>query len=104
MNTFYVISLPFIAVHWPGVILHPAFILASIALTSWLLVSEIRLFSLKFQGLSWGENRYKFMFLISAVLLLLTIQWLAIPLILILYFGFSIMHFQSPTPNKSATP
>lgn len=42
-------------------------ILALIALTSWLLVAEIPMFSLKFRNLSWGDNKIRFIFLLVCV-------------------------------------
>lgn len=95
MNAFYVISLPFIADIYPEIVLNPIFLIASIALTSILLVSDIRLFSMKLSSLSWRVNRYKYLFILLAIGLLAIWQFVAIPLILFLYFIFSSLHFRS---------
>ena len=40
-------------------------------LFSWLMVSEIPMFSLKFHNLHWGENHLRFLFLIADALILI---------------------------------
>lgn len=94
MNTFYVLSLPFIADKYPEIILNPYFLLISIAVTSYLLISEIKLFSMKLSSLSWAENKYKFIFVILAVVLFAIFQFIALPIILIVYILLSFLHFQ----------
>lgn len=41
-----------------------------ILITSWLLICEIPMFSLKFKNLSWGENKLRFFFLLASTVLL----------------------------------
>lgn len=43
------------------------FLLAFIAMFCWLMVSEIRMFSLKFANFSWDDNKVKYIFVISVV-------------------------------------
>lgn len=57
---------------------------------SFMLVSEVPLFALKFKTFSWAENRIKFSFLIASALLLLLLQFAAIPLIILLYIVISL--------------
>ncbi|WP_338871179.1 CDP-diacylglycerol--serine O-phosphatidyltransferase [Spirosoma sp. SC4-14] len=57
---------------------------------SFMLVSEVPLFALKFKSFGWAENRIKFSFLIASVLLLLFLQFAAIPLIILLYIVVSL--------------
>lgn len=99
MNAFYVLSLPFIAQsslipRMGELFSQPTFLLISILVTSWLLVSEFRLFSMKLKSLSWQDNKYKYLFLLVSIGLLLSLQLIAVPLILLLYFGFSYLHFR----------
>lgn len=94
MNTFYVLSLPFIAEKYPDIVLNPFFLLISIALTSFLLISEIRLFSMKLSSLSWSENKFKFIFVILAIVLFAVFQFVALPIILLSYILLSLLHFQ----------
>ncbi len=46
-----------------------------VALTSWLLVAEIPMFSLKFKNLTWADNKVKYIFLLGCVPLFV---WLGI--------------------------
>ena len=94
MNAFYVISLPFIAAGYGDVIYHPAFLFINIIATSTLLVSNIRLFSLKFNSLSWQTNRWKFIFIILSAVSVGLFKFAAVPVILVLYFVFSFIHFR----------
>ena len=57
---------------------------------SFMLVSEIPLFALKFKSFGWAENRVKFLFLIASVALLLFLQFAAVPLIILLYIIVSL--------------
>lgn len=50
---------------------HPVYLFILVCLFSWLLVSEIPMFSLKFKNLSWRDNKISFIFLIVCIPLLL---------------------------------
>ena len=94
MNTFLIISLPFISEVYPTVF-NNVFVLIGITIvSSLLLVSEIKLFSMKLNSLAWNASMYKYLFLIVAFVLVLFLQVLAVPLIFLLYIVFSIMHFR----------
>ncbi|GGF00694.1 CDP-diacylglycerol---serine O-phosphatidyltransferase [Chishuiella changwenlii] len=56
-----------------------------------LLIIDLPLFALKFKGLSWAENYYKFIFLIITIGLLICLQIVAIPIIIVLYIMTSII-------------
>jgi CDP-diacylglycerol--serine O-phosphatidyltransferase len=94
MNTFFIISLPWLTSDFTF-INNTYFLIAIVLLTSYLLISEIKLFSMKMSGLSWSQNKYKFIFLILAIVLLAFIKFAAIPIILILYILFSQIHFKT---------
>lgn len=93
MNTFYVLSLPYIAAQYPALIINPIFLICSVLLTSYLLVSEIRLFSMKFGSLDWKTNKFRFIFLGLTLILFAIGQFMVLPLILLLYFVLSALHF-----------
>ncbi|WP_236648799.1 CDP-diacylglycerol--serine O-phosphatidyltransferase [Spirosoma sp. 209] len=57
---------------------------------SFMLVSDLPLFALKFKSFGWAENRAKFLFLIASALLLLFLQFAAIPLVILLYIVVSL--------------
>lgn len=46
---------------------HPAYLLLLVCLFSWLLVSELPMFSLKFKNLSWRDNKISFTFLLVCI-------------------------------------
>lgn len=50
---------------------HPIYLLILVIVFSWLLVSEIPMFSLKFKNLSWKDNKISFIFLIICAPLLI---------------------------------
>ncbi len=93
MNTFYVLSLPYIAEEYPQLILNPVFLICSVLLTSYLLISEIRLFSMKFSSMDWQTNKFRFIFLILTLILFVVGQFMVLPIILLLYFLLSALHF-----------
>lgn len=97
MNAFYVISLPFLAETYRQVVYHPIFLVASIVATSLLLVSNVRLFSMKLDSLSWELNKWKFMFLIVSILLVVWMKFAAVPMVLVAYFLFSYIHYRKTT-------
>lgn len=59
-------------------------------LSSYLLVSGIELFALKFKNFSWQDNKVRFTFLGLSVLLLVVLQYAAIPVIILLYIALSL--------------
>jgi len=93
MNTFFVVSLPFIAKDYQIVGQNPWLLTAVVVLCCFLLVSEIRLFSMKLSSLGWKENRFKYIFLLLSALSVVSLGFLAVPLVLLLYVLFSKMHY-----------
>ncbi len=93
MNTIVMVSIPFIAQDYPNFIYHKLTLIIWIILSCILLVSEIRLFSMKFNGLSWKDNKFKFLFLGLALILVLLYQFKAAPIVLLTYLLFSFLHF-----------
>ncbi|NGM62748.1 CDP-diacylglycerol--serine O-phosphatidyltransferase [Sphingobacterium sp. SGG-5] len=99
MNTFLILSLPFIGDRYPDILLNVYVLLFITAVSSLLLVSELRLFSMKMISWSWKDNRYRYMFLIVSVGALIVLKVLAIPLIFVLYLLFSWGHFSQERPT-----
>jgi len=93
MNTFYVLSLPYIADKYPQLVLNPIVLIGSVLLTSYLLVSEIRLFSMKFSSMDGKSNKFRFILLILMLILFIFAQFMAFLIILIFYFLLSALHF-----------
>lgn len=99
MNTLFICSLPFIAHDYPQMISSSILLIAITAITSFLLVSEIKIFSLKFSNLSWNKNKIKFIFLILSAVLIAFLKFAAIPFVLVLYIALSVLHFRGATAN-----
>lgn len=70
---------------------HPAFLLVVAFGMSFLLVAEIPLFALKFKDFSWQHNRVKYIFLVLSLLLIIFFNFVAIPLIILLYVFLSVL-------------
>lgn len=58
---------------------------------SYLLISELPLFSLKFKTFSFAENKVRYLFLGATLIALIALKFLAIPIIIVLYLVFSII-------------
>ena len=58
---------------------------------SWLMVTEIPLFALKFKNLKWSDNKIRFIFLIFCVMLLVLFGIIGIPFIIICYIILSLI-------------
>jgi CDP-diacylglycerol--serine O-phosphatidyltransferase len=67
------------------------FLYAIIVMLSLLMVSRIPLLSFKFSSFSWGENQPRYLLIIVSVPMFLVLQWLALPLIIVLYVLLSLL-------------
>lgn len=95
MNTLFIVSLPFIAKDYPEIIGSTLMLIGLVAITSFLLTSEIRIFSMKLSDISWARNKMKYLFLILSVVLIALLKFTAVPFILVLYIGLSVLHFRA---------
>lgn len=75
----------------------PEVLIALTLLLSLAMVSEIPLFSLKFKNLKYADNKLRFSFIGIAILLLVLLEFSAIPLIVLLYLILSILSNLSST-------
>lgn len=69
---------------------NPLYLLVLVCLFSWLLVSEIPMFSLKFKSLSWKDNKVSFIFLIVCVPLLVFLKVSGFAAIIVWYILLSL--------------
>ena len=74
------------------IMITPYFIVPVSIIMCVFLVSEIPMFSLKFHNLKWRDNKVRFIFLILSAVLLVLLQFAAIPMIIILYIILSIIN------------
>ncbi|MDB5228419.1 MAG: phosphatidylserine synthase [Bacteroidota bacterium] len=70
---------------------HPYSILAVTLIISILMVTEIRLFSLKGNPFSWTQNKFRVLFLIACVPQIIFLDWIAFSTIIITYIFFSML-------------
>jgi CDP-diacylglycerol--serine O-phosphatidyltransferase len=103
-----VISLPFIRTSHDSILAAPAgdtwfLILVSFAL-SYLMVSGIKFFSLKFRSTSWKDNRPQYLLILFSVAMFMVLGISSVPLIIVLYLLLSLV-FKSepPTPEQTDT-
>ena len=78
-----------------AVILNKYMLLASVFICSFLMVSELPMFSMKFKNLHLKENALRFLFLGITVLMLIFLQVYALPLIIIWYVALSAITYLS---------
>jgi len=69
----------------------PTVLLGITIVISLLLISEFPMFSLKFKSFTWKDNQLKYLFIITSVVLIATIHFLAIPTIIFLYVFLSLI-------------
>jgi CDP-diacylglycerol--serine O-phosphatidyltransferase len=94
-NTLFILSLPMILltndVAWVNdLILNPWFLVGLTLFSCYMLNAEIPLFSLKMKTYGFKENAVKYVFLIVSVIMLILLQFMAIPLIIVLYVLISL--------------
>lgn len=90
-----VLSLPLIKKYtqfeWGSYMVSDLVFLISITIIgSLLMISELRMFSLKFKNFSWLKNKMQLVFLLIALILLIILHVTAIPLIILLYVVLSV--------------
>ncbi len=73
-------------------ILQNTWVLISLSvLLSGLLVANLQLMSLKFKSLNFSDNLSKYIFLILSIILLISLKFLAIPIVILLYVVVSVI-------------
>lgn len=83
--TLFITALPFVPME-----IGPLVLVILTFLCSYLLVSPINLFALKFKDFSWANNKIRFTFLLLSGCMLVGVQFAAIPFIIILYIALSL--------------
>jgi CDP-diacylglycerol--serine O-phosphatidyltransferase len=73
-------------------ILNPWFLVSLTVIMSGLMVAELPLFALKFKNFGWAENKMRYSFLLTTVVLLIVFRYTGIPIIIFLYVILSIIN------------
>ncbi|WP_406684208.1 CDP-alcohol phosphatidyltransferase family protein [Seonamhaeicola sp. MEBiC1930] len=95
-NALLILSLPLIlefqnsdAIN--AIILNKWFLIAVTILSCWLLNSGIKLFALKFKSWGFKENATRYIFIMLCAVLIIVLQFSAIPLVILLYIIMSVL-------------
>lgn len=96
-NALLIMSIPMIQFHsefdWLVDFLSNPYVLVGITvLSSYLLNAEIPLFSLKVKSFSWEKYKMQLVFLILSVILIALLEFIAIPIIILLYVILSVLN------------
>lgn len=89
-NAILILSLPLILTYQPGgfisgLILNPWLLIALSLFSCYILNAEIGLFALKFSDWSFKNNKLRYLFIIYCLVLILILQFVALPVIIISY-------------------
>ena len=99
-SALFVSAYPFFQGHdagLPFMLLNPIALVAIVILLSWLMVSDIEMFSLKFKNFKFRENALRYYLLIASIILIVVLKFAAVPIIIILYVFLSISFKQNKT-------
>lgn len=95
-NALLIISLPLILMYQNSPFLNEIltnqwFLIGLTILSAFLLNSKIELFALKFENWSFKDNALRYIFIVVSLVLLVTMKFLAVPLIILFYILSSIL-------------
>ena len=95
-NTLLIISFPLIMEFqnsnlMASLILNPWFLVGLTVLSCYLLNSKVKLFALKFKVWSFKPNAIRYSFVLLSLVLLLAFHFVAVPMIILLYIGLSLL-------------
>jgi len=97
-NAILIASFPFILERHPAFsqyVLNPYALAAFVVVMCGLLVAEIPMMSLKFKNSDFNKNIYRYLLLLFSAILILFFKFAAVPVIIIMYIGLSIIQFKS---------
>lgn len=106
-NALFFISFPLILHYSPQSILAPLiqnqwFLIFISILMSFMLISELPMFSFKFKSFNPKENKIRYAFLTFIIICALTLKFASIPLIIVGYFIFSLIDNMSKSKQQPA--
>ena len=96
----FIASLPFMMFHIDrsgllySVVASPYFLLAMVAVFSWLMVSEVPFFSFKIKNLKFKENILRYFVVIFAIVAVVVLQWVALPFVFLFYILLSVVCYR----------
>lgn len=95
-NSLFILALPLILLYHNSnelneIILNQWFLMGLTLVSAYLLNSKIKLFALKFDNWSFKDNAVRYLFLIGSLVMLITLRFLAVPLIVLFYILASLL-------------
>ena len=98
-NTLLIVSLPLILEFQDNeamntIIMNQWFLIALTLISCYLLNAPIRLFALKFKDWTVKENAVRYTFIVLSLVLLIVLQFAAIPMIILLYVLLSLLNYR----------
>lgn len=84
-------SFPFIIELFPE-FLNPIILISMVVIMPFLLVSNIPLFAMKFINYSWKDNMIRYLFIGISLIMLIFLQYTAVPLIILFYILLSLIN------------
>jgi CDP-diacylglycerol---serine O-phosphatidyltransferase len=95
-NALLILSLPLILTYQPGpvisgLLLNEWFLVGLTLVSCYLLNAELPLFALKFSDWSFKENKLRYFFILSCVILIIFLKFISIPVIILLYVLLSMI-------------
>lgn len=103
-NALFICSLAFVSTEnhpWAFFAENIFFLMAVIFLFSYLLVSELSLFSLKFKSFDWKKNQIRYVFIVFSALILILLHWAGLAAVILVYIILSI--FTNILCNRKAS-
>ena len=92
-NTLFIVSLPLISNSFVATYINNQWVLLAItALSAYVMNAEIPLFSLKIKDFSFQKYKLQIGFLIASITMVITLQFLAVPLIILNYVLLSVLN------------
>jgi len=96
----FIASLPFMLFHIGSssalyqFVVNPYFLLAMVAVFSWLMVSEVPFFSFKIKTLRFKENILRYFVVIFTIVAVIILHWVALPFIFLFYMLLSVVCYR----------
>ena len=76
------------------IVTNPYFLLAMVAIFSWLMISEVPFFSFKIKSLRFKENILRYFVVIFAITAVVILHWVALPFIFLFYILLSVICYR----------
>lgn len=95
--SLFVVSLPIIYLHTDVVfvkdlVFNSYFLIGVSVVLTYLMNAELPLLSLKFKNYGFKENLFKYLLIIGSIVLIVTLKYVAVPLIIVIYILLSIIN------------